>query len=341
MAELRHAWCAFCGSPLRQRSGSGRPRDYCDTTCRRRAQRLRDRQRAARQARDLLPSGRNIAGDLHALAAHLVRADRQGQPLSVLLGCASRLAHEVSCYIEAAVQEALEREDSWSSVATAAGTGEDTARSRWSRTAVSRLLTQRTPVPAPRAAPEDAAPRQLGAALAFLQQRSGFTLAEAAAHAGLRPADLLSMFAGERVPPWPAVHTLAVLFGDRPEDLEALWLSAQSTADSSRPRIGTAAERLCAALRGLYLAAASPDATRISRSVGLAPKLIAAVLEGNHIPDWPTAVRLVAGLGADPAGIRHLWEDVHYAFLTSADAFAPGGLPRTRPPDPHHTPTPL
>ncbi|MEU3188389.1 helix-turn-helix domain-containing protein [Streptomyces sp. NPDC006923] len=277
---------------------------------------------------------------MHALAAHLMRADHQGQPLSVLLGCASRLAHEVSCYVGAVVREALERGDNWSSVATAAGTGEDTARSLWSRGAVSRLLAQYAPVPEPRAAPEDAAPRQLGAALAFLQQRSGMTVAEAAAHTGLRPADLLNVFAGEQVPPWPAVHMLAVLFGDRPGDLEALWLSAQSTADSTRPHIGTAAERLCAALRGLHLAASSPDATRISRSAGLAPELITAVLDGDHIPDWPTACRLAVGLGADPAGIRHLWEDVHYAFLTSADAFPPSGLPRTRPPDPHHTPTP-
>lgn len=89
----------------------------------------------------------------------------------------------------------------------------------------------------------------------------------------------------------------------------------------ARQPLPDAAARLNAALRGLYLAAASPSLTRIHEASGgaLSVSTVKDILGGRLVPDWRTTVAFVRAVGGTPADIRPLWEAVHYAFLVFLD----------------------
>lgn len=344
--------CACCGRRFRQRTGPGRRRDYCDARCRRRAQRQRDGQAApAPQAPG--PWGRDLAEELHALTGRLVVAEQQREALPVLLELAGLLVKETGYYVAAAVQDARSRGNGWGAVAAAAGVSTETARARWGESRVKRLLArrarehQRSPGaatargrPLPCATGTGRALRtgevlssqKLGAALSHLQRAAALPVGEAARQADLSPSYVSRILAGDRIPAWPVVHMLATIFGGDAGELRILWEAAQGIAPPARQTVEGAAARLNAALRGLHLAAARPDAGRLCAGTRLTEELVQAVLEGRHVPDWPTLSTLVTRLAAQPAAIRPLWEDVHYAFLVSHDIFPAGGLPRARPP---------
>ncbi|MET8681775.1 helix-turn-helix transcriptional regulator [Streptomyces sp. NPDC004647] len=351
--------CAYCGRRFLQRTGPGRKKDYCDKACRRRAQRQRDGQSAPLPVESCL-WGQPISENVHVLAARLVEAEHVRVPLPVLLEHAQNLARELDYYTAAAVHDARRGGSNWEAVATAAQVTVDTARERWGESKVKRLLTRRArgvgpctshrigaqrPAPATEGEAAAAAPategttstppaavrtsQKLAAALSHLQRRSGMTISDAAQQADLSPSYISRVLAGDRVPAWPVVHMLATIFGGRASELRILWESAQGVASPCRQTVEGAARRLQDALRGLYLAAACPDLVRLSAGDQLAAEAAGEVLDGDVVPDWTTTSALVARLGGRPAEIRPLWEDVHYAFLTSHDVFPRGGLPRS------------
>ncbi len=351
-ASAVYVRCALCGRRFRQRTGPGRKKDYCDTSCRRRAQRLRDGEAMVAPSAVSLGWGRQVADDGLVLAARLAEAERERVPLGELLAYADRLSVNVACYVAAAVQDARAEGAGWAAVAEAAGVSVETARVRWSEQKAKRLLArrdQRWPAPlkhaqSPRGArgsagqqspaPDSAggARRQLAAALASLQRRSSVTLQEAAQQAELSPSYVSRVLAGSRLPAWPVVHMLATIFGGNAGELKFLWERAHGGCPPTRQSVSGAATRLLWALRGLYLAAGMPELPSLAGEGGqsLTAETLQEVLGGDLVPDWRTVEELVVRMGGDAASIRPLWEDLHYAFLASfRDVFPEGGLPRS------------
>ncbi|MGW7521122.1 helix-turn-helix domain-containing protein [Streptomyces sp. NPDC054796] len=342
--------CPVCGEGFVQHGGPGRKRTYCQAACRRKAQRQRDVQLGDGAAASL---GRQVAEQLHALAARLVDAEYQGASLPVLMGWAEALEREVRAYGAAAVHDARAGGWGWEAVAGAAGVSADAARSRWSESKVRRLFAHRAQEeqvhsrgrPAPTvegvlaasaaaregtASPAAQAGGTLAAALSCLQRRSGVTLQDAARQADVSASYISRVLSGERVPSWPVVHMLATIFGGEAEEMRTLWESAHGVTRPVRKGVPAAAGRLHAALRGLYLAAQCPGEECVSEAAGaLSPETVADVLAGELVPRWPEMALLVRALGGCPADIRPLWEEVHYAFLVSHDVFPPAGLSRS------------
>lgn len=346
----RHGRCAFCGREFQQRSGPGRRKAYCDTLCRGRAQRKRDRERRTPPA-PAWPWGRDVAVDVHALAVELVEAELRGADLKEVLGHAKRLEQEIAYYRAAAIRDARTTGHTWEEIAAAAGTGAEAVRARFSEPQLKRLFARRArerrpdwtprvgrprgtaqpnPSPGPTESPAVfvSPPVRLGAALSHLQLTSGMTVVDTARRADLSPSYVSRILAGERVPAWPVIHMLTTILGGSPEETRLLWEDARGLQHPARQGQESAAQRLRAALRGLHLAAGRPQASALEEKTSLPADLLAAVLRGDHVPDWPTTARLVTGLNADPSSVRPLWEAVHYAFLVCHDIFPVGGLPR-------------
>ncbi|MCP9211469.1 helix-turn-helix domain-containing protein [Streptomyces sp. NEAU-Y11] len=287
------------------------------------------------------------------LAARLAEAERKKEALPDLLSHADRLARNVGCYTAAAVQDARSGGTGWGVVAQAAGVSVETARAKWSDPKVKRLLARRDqqwsapPEPAvgkwAAAKGDDETPpgrdggraeqarQKLAAALSHLQRQSSMTLQDAAQEAALSPSSVSRVLAGARLPAWPTVHMLATIFGGQAGELRFLWERAQGVSFPVRRSVTGAASQLQAALRGLYLAAGSPELRRLCKGGGpaLTPEVVQEVFGGGLIPDWPTLEDLVVRLGGEASAIRPLWEDMHYAFLASRDVFPAGGLPRS------------
>lgn len=347
----QHDRCAQCQAPFEQRTGPGRRKEYCSRSCRRRAQRQRDGQRASVPLATV-PWGRDIAEHLHVLAARLVDAEHERAPLQVLLEHAEHLAKEITYYRAAAVQDARRAGCGWEVVAAAACAEVETVRSRWGESALKRLFArrareQRLVGPAGRQPPGQAGAaaqsaaktpcpaHQFAAAMAHLQRASRVSLEEAARQADLSPSYLSRILSGKRLPSWPVAHMLVSIFQASPADVRHLWETAHGLGGTRRRSLAGAADRLCAALRGLHLAAGCPDATRLGASAGgLSAVTVTEVLSGQHVPDWELLARLVSALHGRPADIQPLWEELHYAFLVAQDVFPPGGLARTKLPTP-------
>ncbi|MGP3737564.1 helix-turn-helix domain-containing protein (plasmid) [Streptomyces sp. GDS52] len=287
-----------------------------------------------------MPLARNIAESVQALAQSLLASEYGEQDLETLLRQAGDLTREVDYYICAAVQDARRKGTSWDTVAAAASVSAATARSRWAEKTVRRRLERRateqvalrqrdpaTPPAPPRAAgqsgvqPGERSASKLAAALSHLHRSSGLTNRQVAESTDLSPSYVSRIMSGERLPNWPVVEMLAALFDGDPDELAVLWENAHGMTPPARQPLPDAAARLNAALRGLYLAAASPSPTRIHKASGgtLSVRIIKEILAGRTVPDWRTTASFVQAVGGTPTDIRPLWESVHYAFLVFLD----------------------
>ncbi|MFI9787879.1 helix-turn-helix domain-containing protein [Kitasatospora sp. NPDC051984] len=293
------------------------------------SQQVRDA--AKREPRKTERWASRIAEDTLALAGDMVEAEHERAPLAVQLRLARELAADVQNFIAAAVHDARTVGHSWKAVGEAAGVSTDTARGRWAEGKVLQQLQRRDRrrAPAPHAVsptsgepgvPQVRATRreQLASALATLHRRSDVTVQRAAELAHCSPSYVSRVIVGERVPSWPFVHMLVTILGGNPAEIRLLWEGARGLAPSGRLAVGDAAEQLLAALRGLHLAAGEPD---------LGDEEARAVLRGDVVPEWPVVSAVVVALGGQPADVRPVWEDLHYAALASAfdDALPPYG----------------
>ncbi|MFF0740522.1 hypothetical protein ACFYVL_08970 [Streptomyces sp. NPDC004111] len=120
------------------------------------------------------------------------------------------------------------------------------------------------------------------------------------------------------MPSWSETRLLALVFQGAPEDLRLVWEAAQGVSRPSFQDAGEAQRHLCAALRGLHLAAGEPDLADLCRGTDVTSEAAIGVLASGIVPDWPTTARLATLLAADPALVRPLWESVHYARLVAA-----------------------
>uniref|UniRef100_UPI003F49092D helix-turn-helix domain-containing protein n=1 Tax=Streptomyces sp. CA-136453 TaxID=3240050 RepID=UPI003F49092D len=217
-ASIRPARCGFCGSRFCQRPGPGRPRRYCDTACRRRAQRQRD---AARTRAADPPADAQTAAQLRLLLTRLLHAEQQPQSLGALLALAAGIDEESRRY--AAAQQAV-------------GLGPGGTHARWNPVKEIQPPSAATPFSRPEPSPRERsrAARRLGAALTQLRAGSQSTLRDAARQTGLPLSVTAQVLSGAYVPPWPVVHLLATVFQGEPADLRALWESSQGRVQRSR-----------------------------------------------------------------------------------------------------------
>lgn len=133
--------CAFCGRGIEQSKSGGRPRDYCNSTCRSRAQRQRDRERRA--SRPAQTSWRVISRDLYVRAQQLHAAGTDQLPLATVLEVTERLREDAECLAALAVDAARQAGWVWAEVASETGRREASVRAQWGGARVSRLLSAR------------------------------------------------------------------------------------------------------------------------------------------------------------------------------------------------------
>jgi hypothetical protein len=314
--------CAFCGKEIGQSRRGGRPKDYCDPACRRRAQRQRDRERRA--AEPSHTEWQVITGDLFARTQQLLAGGSDQPALATALDLTARLRRDAECLAAVAVDSARCNGWTWTEVATAAGLSAAAARARWGGVRVQRLVSERAqlsmseqtdrnlPLPTfsnkagapPAGASEDSAVRELGTALRTLHVRSGVSLHFVSDITGLSLPVITAMFDGCRVPSWPETYMLSHALGGDPQDLQLLWHCAWGVPLSTEAVTGPG--RLGAALRGARLAAGLPDVAA-SCPPGMSRAQACAALAGEAAPDWPLLSGFLVRLGADPSRFTSLW----------------------------------
>ncbi|MEV7862954.1 helix-turn-helix transcriptional regulator [Streptomyces hirsutus] len=280
----------------------------------------------------------------------MLDSEMRQEELGTLLERAEAIRRELDIYTAAAVQDARHRGEKWDSVARAAHVAPETARARWGPERVARMMDLHANDK--RAAPtrwrgsqppwvadvsEDAGgdagadvvspAGQLAAALTQLQVASGLTIREVADFTMLSPSFISRVLSGDRLPTWDLTCSLAVLFGSDPAELRVLFEAAHGMTAQWRQPVAAAIAQLHAAVRGLYLAAASPTAERIEQ---LSSKAVTAfearrVLAGIDVPEWEVLAALVCALGGRPHDFKPLWEAVHYIFLMCDDPRLPEG----------------
>lgn len=306
----RRVPCSFCGKGIERTERGGRPKEYCDPSCRRRAQYRRDRERTTSKA----PQGcwQLVTRDLVVRAEQLRAVDVDQLPLSEILELTRRLRQDTDCLAALSVDTVRHLGWSWSEVAAAAGLSEASARAWWGGVRVTRLLAARIPLTAARDTPQSLtrtrdvaqAVRELGAALRTLHTTSGAGLTAVSAVTQLPVAVIDAMLEARRVASWPETYALAHALGGDPRDLRLLWWWARGEPFPTGARSGRA--HLAAALRGARLAAGSPPLTMLCPP-GVDEAEADAVFAGRAVPDWPVLRNLLVLLGTDAGRYEGLW----------------------------------
>lgn len=350
MANAPRAGCGACGKDLKPAEGqSGRPRDYCDGKCRRRAQRYRDkkRRRAAVKRTGRSPLSLSIAATIPTVAGHLAAATERQAPLQVLLQHAARLNHEVGCYVAAAVQDERERGTPWSEIADAAGVREASARARWTRAKLQHLLGERSGshsfLEAQPAEPSDTVhyalePRAvagtcrlpmsaLGTALSSLLHRQDLSLTDLASEAERTSDDVEAMLMGRRLPTWPVTRMITEILGGDVFAVQTLWKAAHGLPWAPPASTAEADERLHHALRGLHLGVGAPTAAAISRRCGFDTHVVEGLLDSEQITSWTQLAALTSAMAVDPACIQPYWADLQrmHDREDASDVLSPDG----------------
>ncbi|AJC55099.1 hypothetical protein [Streptomyces sp. 769] len=322
--------CAYCGKKISQDSPRGRRRDYCDPTCRRRAQRKRDRERRVSGVDRTVR--RSIAVDLAARAHEVLACEGDSVPLAALLKLAAQVGEDALCLAAAAVDEARAEGASWPEVAAAATMSEAAARARWGGVKAAALLASRSTETGlrarrgrkgeavapffdmalhPAAAGNRRAAEALAKALRTLLLRCGGSDEMVAEQAGLPPAVVNLVLQGTHVAPWSVIYVLTDLMKGDPADLRLLWERAwgrpTTTASSQNSR------RLAAALRGAHLAAGGREISTLSARVDADPEELALVFAGRVVPHWALLASILDQLGTGHDDFRRLWAACHDA----------------------------
>lgn len=116
------------------------------------------------------------------------------------------------------------------------------------------------------------------------------------------------------------VKGFAELCGADPADLRPLYEKARGLRVVGPPtpeNYARAARGLQTTLRGMWLAAGSPDAASLCRDGRFTPQEITGALESNqpaaHLTNWSFVARLAAALRGSPDDLRGLWEQMDAA----------------------------
>ncbi|MFJ3540465.1 hypothetical protein ACIPQA_34110 [Streptomyces sp. NPDC090109] len=318
--------CAFplCGRRFRRLKGPGRPRRYCQDACRRRAQRVRSHRRTEQSPpAHTLREGVGAALRLQTLAEELAEAERRGSDLEELAGLALALSAQAGCYLGAAVHDARAKGLGWSDVARRTHVSEAAARAMWGPRNPPPPVSghdhyDKSPTTDPAESETGPAPaadsRRLGAAVSCLLRTHGVTVQETARRTDLSFACILRLVTGQRVPDWPVLFTAVTAAGGRPEEFRILWEWARKVQRLPRRSAAASLARFHNALRGLQWASGQAAAGAVLNDHGV----LAAVLDGEMVPDWAMTRQIVQELKGNPDQVKDLWEDVHRSFLITS-----------------------
>ncbi|MFI1769134.1 helix-turn-helix domain-containing protein, partial [Streptomyces sp. NPDC020800] len=330
--------CKHCGTERRLQA-TGRPGEYCSTTCRQRARRLRQ---AAEQTPDTEEFDQALRVQLNQIL-HLSREllhclDQPGTPATAPLEQMARLQVLAERLTPNMVARSKRRGASWEQIGTPLGMSKDTARKKWAP--ARRTPGTQRPLPAPPRPPAPAGPdgpapagsppgsgtddpasdapaatvtiplatlagQDLANVLSSLQRASGLSLRALATRTGLSASHLSRLMSGERFPPWKNAAALARACGADPEVLRRVWETSNSRRDSqARP------DSLASALRFLHLRAGSPTPWAIAITSGnqLDQDRITALLDGTTTGEWEEIERLIQLLDGETTYFLPLWE---------------------------------
>ncbi|MFJ6792074.1 helix-turn-helix domain-containing protein [Streptomyces angustmyceticus] len=256
-------------------------------------------------------------------------------PLEMLQICVA-LRRDLEDITAVAVRQALADGAAWKDVAKVMGAAESTLKTNYSLERVDKMLKARMargPArPRQPAVPEnrdDASPSSthpllpgqagypLSCALSYLRRTSKTTVGSLAYLTGVSASYIYRITSGERTPTWEVTKRFALACEADPEDLMFLWNRAHRLETPPARDRAEAVRTLQAALRGLYLAAASPGLPRLPKTVHLTSRAAEALLATSseapptaHYLRWPVVRDLTAALQGDPQAIRPLWEQI-------------------------------
>ncbi|MFD3546059.1 helix-turn-helix domain-containing protein [Streptomyces sp. NPDC058655] len=348
--------CVYCKKKFDRPRPTGRPPEYCGTECR--AAAYRARQKA------VLSYSQKHDGDVariaKAVSARAVSALQHSElpmparPLQ-LLEEVMRLERDVADLQAVAVRQAAEYGASWGDIGHVLSVSASTARNKFGDEQVAKILgwrAERGTAPGPRAPrPRTSRPTsapgagtgeggsshpalpgdpayQLTTALSHLHRASGHTQRWLADEVGVSPSLLSLILLGRRHPKWKVVKAIAELCGADPADLRPLWEKALGIPPMVLPGpedFLQAAASLQSALRGMWIAAASPAPDDICfQHLLLTPRRVAHALASDRpeqdLADWSFVAALTTALRGQPDDVRSLWQrmQVSFALISSA-----------------------
>ncbi|MEU5013365.1 helix-turn-helix transcriptional regulator [Streptomyces sp. NPDC021749] len=276
--------------------------------------------------------------------AHRAQRPVPALPLEVLQLCVT-LRRDLDDLTAVAVRQALADGAIWKDIAKVMGAAESTLKNNYSLDKVDKILkarVQRGPARSrPPAASKDAgsaassrarvqgvlpgqAGHPLSCALSHLRRTSQSSVGSLAYLTGVSASYIYRITSGERTPTWEVTRRFALACEAEPEDLMFLWNRAHLLQTPLARSYTEAIHTLQSALRGLHLAASSPDLARVRKSAHLTARAAEALLSASDAPvvdcylRWPVVRDLTTALQGDPQAIRPLWERVKALSATDA-----------------------
>ncbi|WP_310726214.1 helix-turn-helix transcriptional regulator [Streptomyces sp. N2A] len=327
--------CHRCQRTFPRPHTTGRIPRYCSGSCRSASYRRRtstpSRPRSYNTASVRL--SRAVLRKAQAMA-HRAQRPVPALPLEVLQICVT-LRRDLDDLTAVAVRQALADGALWKDIAKVMGAAESTLKNNYSLDKVDKMLKarmQRGPARSRQAAapkdPDSTAgsrshvhrllPGQAGyplsCALSHLRRTSENTVGSLAYLTGVSASYIYRITSGERTPTWDVTRRFALVCEAEPEDLMFLWNAAHSLQTPPARSYTEALRTLQSALRGLHLAASSPDLTRLRKSTHLTARAAQTLLSAADAPvaacylRWPVVRDLTTALQGDPQAIRPLWE---------------------------------
>ncbi|MEU9237104.1 helix-turn-helix domain-containing protein [Streptomyces subrutilus] len=180
--------------------------------------------------------------------------------------------------------------------------------------------TEETDAPTTAREPSGAAYNRLAPVLSMLLRSAQLTNKEASTRIGCSASYLSRILSGERVPTWPLTQKFARVCGADPDVLRKVWETerlSDKTRDAEPPQekdhLLPATVRLRAALNTLHTKAGRPTPYDIvvASHWSLEVPQIAALLEGERIPDWEVVKAFVQLLAGDTGYFKGLWAGAH------------------------------
>ncbi|MEU5069182.1 helix-turn-helix domain-containing protein [Streptomyces virginiae] len=350
--------CAHCKTEFARPKPTGRPPDYCGTDCRTAAYRARQKAvlcYSRKHDEDVVRIAKSVLNKSNAALQHS-QYPEPARPLD-LVAEVLRMERDLADLKAVAVRQAAEYGAAWTDIGQMLSVSTSTARTKFSDEEVAKVLrwrAERGSAPGPRTA-QPRAPRptsspdavigggpagpalpgdpayQLTTALSHLHRASGHTQRWLAQEVGVSPSLLSLILLGKRNPKWQVVKAIAELCRADPADLRPLWEKALGIKPVTLPGpedFLQAAAVLQAALRGMWIAAASPAPDDICfQHPLLTPRRVARALVTDrpeqNLADWPFVAALATALRGQPEDVRPLWQrmQVASALMSAAEAW--------------------
>lgn len=351
--------CAHCKNKFARPKPTGRPPEYCGTDCRTAAYRARQKAvlcYSRNHDEDVVRIAKSVLARSNAALQRSQLPD-PARPLE-LVAEVLRMERDLADLRAVAVRQAAEYGAPWADIGQMLSVSVSTARSKFGDEEVAKVLRRRAergsaPGPRPpqlRAARPASSPDtvigaggpagpalpgdpayQLTTALSHLHRASGYTQRWLAQEVGVSASLLSLILLGRRHPKWRVVKAIAELCRADPADLRPLWEKALGIKPVALPGPDDflqASSSLQAALRGMWIAAASPAPDDICfQHPLLTPRRVARALVTGRpeqdLADWPFVAALATALRGQPEDVRSLWQrmQVASALITSAEAW--------------------